>query len=88
MSHEADPSWGRFRAYLRFLVETQVDPRLKPQVDLSGVVQQTLLEAHEAAQAGSISVTLPWLRRILTDSTCSDRHQKIARPHLPPSSLE
>jgi RNA polymerase sigma-70 factor (ECF subfamily) len=68
MSTDADPSWGRFRAYLRFLAEAQVDPRLKAHVDLSGLVQQTLLEAHEAVQATSVSVTLPWLRKILANN--------------------
>lgn len=68
MSEISAPSWGRFRAYLRFLAESRVDPRLKRHVDLSGVVQQTLLEAHQAAEMNPVSVTLPWLRRILANN--------------------
>ena len=61
-------SWNRFRSYLKFLAESQIDSRLSPHVDLSGVVQQTLLEAHKSASEGKVLVTLPWLRRILANN--------------------
>lgn len=68
MPEIADTTWGRFQVYLRFLAESRVDPRLKPHIDLSGVVQQTLLEAHQAAQLRLTNVTLPWLRKILANN--------------------
>jgi RNA polymerase sigma-70 factor, ECF subfamily len=37
----------RFRAYLALLALLQVAPGLRDRVDLSGVVQQTLLEAFQ-----------------------------------------
>ena len=68
MSDNVDQSWNRFQAYLRFLAESQVAPRLKCHLDLSGIVQQSLLEAHQAGQKGDVKVTLPWLRQILANN--------------------
>jgi RNA polymerase sigma-70 factor (ECF subfamily) len=74
MQHEpTNPSSGveRFREYLCLLARLQLNPRLRGKVDLSGVVQQTLLEAHQAMsqfQEQSEHHKIAWLRRILANN--------------------
>jgi RNA polymerase sigma-70 factor (ECF subfamily) len=60
----------RYRDYLRFLVSQQLDPRYHGKIDMSGVVQDTLWEAHLAQNqtANGPAVDLPWLRRILANN--------------------
>jgi RNA polymerase sigma-70 factor (ECF subfamily) len=59
----------RFRAYLHLLLRGQLDPRLQGKLDLSGVVQQTLLEAYQALRsAGDPALTAAWLRQILANN--------------------
>ncbi len=73
-------SWERDRRYLTVLAQTQLDPRWSGKVDLSGVVQQTLLEAHQAAaglRAKESGQRLAWLRRILANNL-SDELRKWA----------
>jgi RNA polymerase sigma-70 factor (ECF subfamily) len=58
----------RFRAYLTLLARMQLDPGLQGKVDLSGVVQQTLLEAHQAweqLRQWNQAQQAAWLRRAL-----------------------
>ena len=61
---------GEFRPYLRVLAELHLNPMLKDRVDPSDIVQQTLLQAHRAAEQyrGSCDAELAgWLRKILSN---------------------
>src|SRR5262249_18985326 len=58
----------RFRDFLALLARLQLDPRLQGKVDLSGVVQQTLLELHQTFdqfQAWDEAQKAAWLRKVL-----------------------
>lgn len=57
------PLQERYRRYLLFLAELQVELALRGKLDLEGVVQQTLLEAWQAGPA--TDGRLAWLRRVL-----------------------
>lgn len=73
-SRHAHPSaihLERHRQYLWVLAHVQLDPRLQGKVDLSGVVNQTLFEAHQSiAQVADqdSEQRLAWLRRILANN--------------------
>lgn len=61
---------GKFRSYLRVLAGMQLDPMIKCRVDPSDIVQQTLLQAHRAADQfrGTSDAELAgWLRQILAN---------------------
>jgi RNA polymerase sigma-70 factor, ECF subfamily len=59
----------KFRSYLGLIARLDLDPRLEGKVDVSGVVQQTLLEAHQADGApGDEDGRARWLRRILANN--------------------
>ena len=68
---QADGSLEPYRPYLKWLAETQLDPAWRGKVDLSGLVQQTLFEAHQARDqllAKDGGGRLAWLRRILANN--------------------
>jgi RNA polymerase sigma-70 factor (subfamily 1) len=70
----------RFRKYLSLLVRLQVGRRWGNRVDLSGVVQQTLLDAHRAwkqFQAFTDEEKTRWLRRALA-SNLVDEIRKLS----------
>ena len=61
----------RFRTYLGLLAWMQLDPLLRGKVDLSGVVQQTLLEAHDIMRTSAAPARdgeTPLLRRLLANN--------------------
>lgn len=58
----------RFRTYLRFLARVQLDRRLQAKVDPSDIVQQSLLQAHQARdqfRGETDGQRAAWLRQIL-----------------------
>jgi RNA polymerase sigma-70 factor, ECF subfamily len=66
---------GRFREYLSLLSRLPVDHPLQGKLDLSGVVQQTLFEAHQAwDQIGACSdeQKAAWLRRALANNLADE----------------
>jgi RNA polymerase sigma-70 factor, ECF subfamily len=82
-----------YREYLHLLGRTQLDERLAAKVDLSGVVQQTLLEGHKQ-QADWFSMDSSersaWIRRIFTNNLLDEirRYRTQARDARREHSLE
>ncbi|MBC8874524.1 MAG: sigma-70 family RNA polymerase sigma factor [Planctomycetes bacterium] len=74
MAHDSDEhgrELERFREYLCLMARLQLDSRLQGKVDVSGVVQQTLLEAYQAMaefQHRNEDNQVAWLRQILANN--------------------
>jgi RNA polymerase sigma-70 factor (ECF subfamily) len=70
-AHRAGAELEEFRDDLRDLAQKQLDRRLWDRVDLSGLIQKTLLEAWQAweqfQQLGAAD-RKPWLRRVLVNN--------------------
>lgn len=72
-----------FREYLRLLARLQLRVKLLGKVDLSGVVQQTLLEAYEARQSFPTTPDhqVAWLRRALANNLIDEIRRLKSRGH-------
>src|SRR5512145_1158992 len=71
-----------FRGYLSVLARSQIGADLRARVDASDIVQQTLLEAHQAWDqfAGqTFEERAAWLRRILANNIANARRHVHAR---------
>jgi RNA polymerase sigma-70 factor (ECF subfamily) len=67
MSDADSLSLQRYRSYLHLLARLQLDPRLRGKLDASDVVQQAMLQAHQAREQfrGEEGARRAWLRQIL-----------------------
>jgi RNA polymerase sigma-70 factor, ECF subfamily len=83
MSHAVseDELLVRYRDYLKLLAQMQLAPHWRAQVDLSGIVQQTLMEAHAARRLGTnepVGTTMAWLRRVLANNLQDELRKRHA----------
>jgi RNA polymerase sigma-70 factor (ECF subfamily) len=69
------PDFERYREYLSLLARLQVAQRFQAKIDLSGVVQMTLWEAHRAMdqlRGQAEGQRVAWLRRILVNNLADE----------------
>src|SRR4051794_35302544 len=79
---DAGRSLERFRPYLDLLARLQVGPALRVKVDLSGVVQQALLEAYRGLpefRGRTEAQTAAWLRQILRHNLADELRRQGAQ---------
>jgi RNA polymerase sigma-70 factor (ECF subfamily) len=72
---ETPHDWERFRDFLALLARLQADARWQGKIDLSGVVQQTLLEAFQAgrrAEGWTDAQKAAWLKQALTNNLADE----------------
>jgi RNA polymerase sigma-70 factor (ECF subfamily) len=71
----SEASLEQYRDYLRLLAAQQLALRFQGKADPSGIVQETLLEAHREINRGvqaPVGDRLPWLRRILANNLADE----------------
>lgn len=71
----------RFRSYLFLLAQQGLDEKLRAKVDLSGIVQQTMLEAHQAWNEVADQPTATqaaWMRRLLLNNLTDEARKWLA----------
>ncbi len=70
----------RHRDYLRLLGLAQLSPGAQAKIDLSGVIQATMLEAHQHDQLATTGgeQQLPWLRRAFLNNLLDALRQRRA----------
>ncbi len=74
-AHSRGHDWEHFRDYLSLLARLHADARWRGKLDLSGVVQQTLLEAFQAGQQladASDAQKAAWLKRALANNLADE----------------
>ena len=74
-----------FRVYLRLLARLQLRANLAGKIDLSGVVQQTLLEAYQACDSFPrvAAQQAAWLRRALANNLADEIRKLGSRGKQP-----